>query len=334
MEQLSIRLTLINATREYYKNNSAKIKIGNTLTEAFITTKGLRQGCCLSPTLFKIYLDRALQGWTNKCKNMGLRVGDEILYSLYFADDQVVVAEDEDDLGYMIRKLQEEYEKAGLTMNMSKCEYLLVGSNKCDNLPLESGIIKGVDQCKYLGVVLNKQANSNDEIRERITKGRKAIGALNSLLWEKEIRRETKKRIYKSIVESVMIYGAEVWDVSKKNKQKLLATEMDFLRRSCRKSRLERVRNTEIREMMDKEQTVADEIERRQLVWFGHAKRMENRWPKRVLEWIPPERRKRGRPRRSWRDDIKEAMDARNLEEETCYDRRNWKLGTERRRQP
>lgn len=33
-------------------------------------------------------------------------------------------------------------------------------------------------------------------------------------------------------------------------------------------------------------------------------------WAKRVLEWVPVERRKRGRPRRSWRDEI-DTMEAR-----------------------
>jgi hypothetical protein len=35
------------------------------------------------------------------------------------------------------------------------------------------------------------------------------------------------------------------------------------------------------------------------------------RWPRNVLEWVPQERRERGRPRRGWREDTKEAMEAR-----------------------
>lgn len=37
--------------------------------------------------------------------------------TLYFADDQVVMAEDEDDLNYMVRKLKE-YTVNGLRMNI------------------------------------------------------------------------------------------------------------------------------------------------------------------------------------------------------------------------
>ena len=41
-----------------------------------------------------------------------------------------------------------------------------------------------------------------------------------------------------------------------------------------------------------------DIIERKMLQWYGHVKRMQDeRLPKLIMEWIPGERRKRGRPR-------------------------------------
>lgn len=300
------------------------------------TTKGLRQGCSLSPTLFKIYLDKALTKWTSKIREMGLQIGDEKLFSLYFADDQMVIAEDQDDLNYMIRKLQEEYEAAGLTINMEKSEYMIVGNEYHEDLVLDNTRrIKGVTTCKYLGIILNNQGSSKDEIKERINKGRKTIRTLNSILWDKTITKENKKRIYTSIVQSIITYGAETWDMTKKNRNKLMTTEMDYLRRSCRTSRIERVRNDTIRENMNMDTNIIEVVEKKQLKWFGHTKRMKNtRWPRRILEWIPAERRKRGRPRRSWRDDIDEAMKTRQLEEDMCYDRREWRLGTEKRRRP
>jgi hypothetical protein len=49
------------------------------------------------------------------------------------------------------------------------------------------------------------------------------------------------------MVQSVVFYGSEVWDLRQKNVGKLLATEMDGLRRICRKARLDRVKNKDIR---------------------------------------------------------------------------------------
>nr|CAI5860317.1 unnamed protein product [Callosobruchus analis] len=140
--------------------------------------------------------------------------------------------------------------------------------------------------------------------------------------------------MYSSLVQSVTLYGSELWDVTKASKNKLMATEMDFLRRSCGRSRLERVRNDDIRIQMHMERHIHEDIEKRQLTWFGHVKRMNaDRWPRKVLEWTRLERRKRGRPRRSWRDDINQAMTARTLAEDEVFDRKRWKLGTERRQQ-
>jgi hypothetical protein len=72
---------------------------------------------------------------------------------------------------------------------------------------------------------------------------------------------------------------------------------------------LERVPNEEIRRIMQAEETVLDRIEARKLRWFGHVMRIpEERWPAIFHSWIPWGRRKRGRPRRSWRDGITEAI--------------------------
>ena len=74
---------------------------------------------------------------------------------------------------------------------------------------------------------------------------------------------------------------------------------MDVLRRSARKSRIERIKNEHIKEIMGvKGKTgIIDIIERKRLQWYGHVKRMqEERLPKLIMELIPGERRKRGRP--------------------------------------
>ena len=42
---------------------------------------------------------------------------------------------------------------------------------------------------------------------------------------------------------------------------------------------------------------IIDIIERKRLQWYGHVKRMQDeRLPKLIMELIPGERRKRGRP--------------------------------------
>jgi len=47
----------------------------------------------------------------------------------------------------------------------------------------------------------------------------------------------------------------------------------------------------------------------------------EGRWPKEVMKWRPQERRKRGRPKHSWVEGIRELKGEKSLMEEDWNDR-------------
>ena len=58
---------------------------------------------------------------------MGIPLENTTLYILQFTDDQVVLADDKEDLEYMTRKLKETYEKWGLDMNWNKQNTYVLG---------------------------------------------------------------------------------------------------------------------------------------------------------------------------------------------------------------
>jgi hypothetical protein len=62
------------------------------------------------------------------------------------------------------------------------------------------------------------------------------IFLLNSVLWSKNILQKSKKLMYQALVQSILLYGAETRTRNTQQANKLLATEMDFWRRSARKS--------------------------------------------------------------------------------------------------
>jgi hypothetical protein len=69
-----------SSSKNLYNGSVSKIKIGNKLSDGFPVTNMLRQGCCISPTLFNIYLEQALGVWKTKCMNMGIPTGDNTIY--------------------------------------------------------------------------------------------------------------------------------------------------------------------------------------------------------------------------------------------------------------
>ncbi|KAL3267366.1 hypothetical protein HHI36_011497, partial [Cryptolaemus montrouzieri] len=68
---------------------------------------------------------------------------------------------------------------------------------------------------------------------------------------------------------------------------------------------------------------IIDTIENKRLSWYGHLQRLEEyRLPKKIFKWMPPKRRKRGRPPLNWKKDVENAIRARGLEEGDYADRK------------
>jgi len=99
--------------------------------------------------------------------------------------------------------------------------------------------------------------------------------------------------IYSSVVKSVLMYGAETWSLYEDERRRVNATEMDALRLSARISKLDRKTSECIRGKMSAQDTILDEITRKQLIRYGHVERMDpTRLPKIMISWKPEGRKK------------------------------------------
>ena len=70
---------------------------------------------------------------------------------------------------------------------------------------------------------------------------------------------------------------------------------------------MERKKNERIKEIMGAKGKpgIIDVIEKKRLQWYGHVRRMpEERILKLIMDWIPRERRKRERPRKTWMEGV------------------------------
>ena len=72
-------------------------------------------------------------------------------------------------------------------------------------------------------------------------------------------------------------------------------------------------------------ETVEEEVQRREFIWYGHVKRMdEKRIPKMTMQYKTTEKRKRGRPR-TWFQGIRNSMEKRGIDEEWSQDKNRWR---------
>ena len=110
----------------------ATVRTGPGTTDWFQIGKGVRQGCILSPCLFNLHAEYIM-------RNVGLKeaqarikiarrnINNLILIYMRYADDITLMAENEEELKSLLRKVKEESEKSGLKLNIQKTKIMASG---------------------------------------------------------------------------------------------------------------------------------------------------------------------------------------------------------------
>ena len=70
--------------------------------------------------------------------------------------------------------------------------------------------IKPSTECTYFGTKIDQTGDNTTEMKHRINQTQKAI---NFIWWHKDITKNRKIYIYQTIIQSILMYGAEVWQI-------------------------------------------------------------------------------------------------------------------------
>ena len=134
-------------------------------------------------------------------------------------------------------------------------------------------------------------------------------GELKSVLSNRGFGIKAKKCLYEGVIAPTALYGSEVWGMRSAEKMKFNILEMKCLRSLVGVSRIDRVRDEEVRSRAGIERELASREDQRVLRWFWHIERMdEHRMARRVLMAVVSGGRVRVRPRLSWMDGVKVAL--------------------------
>lgn len=66
----------VNLVKLIYKSNTCRIKKGYKISEEFIPSKRYFQRCCISPALFKIYMDVGVKRMDKKVRKNGCSINE------------------------------------------------------------------------------------------------------------------------------------------------------------------------------------------------------------------------------------------------------------------
>ena len=190
---------------------------------------------------------------------------------------------------------------------LGKTKVMMINRSGGDcKVTIDGQDIAEVQKLKYLGVMLNKSRNCDDEIEQRIGVASKVVEALRKLVLDrKELKKSTKMRVYNAMVLRTMLYECETWTLQKRHEGKLQALEMRYLRRVEGVTQVDRVRNEDVRQAL-RQAAVLDVVKAKQTAWNEKLEQMDDdRLVKRVYEEDVLGKRLRGRPRKRWHENFK-----------------------------
>ena len=115
--------------------------------------------------------------------------------------------------------------------------------------------------------------------------------------------------IHNAILIPTLLYGSESWVCQKKHESMINAVEMRSLRRICRVTLADRIRNEIIRARVGLQVSVVERMKKGMLRWFGHLNRMsEERLTNQIYKANVVGTRSRGRPRKTYHQQIESIL--------------------------
>lgn len=209
MKKLNIPTYIILAIEEIYRSTPYTCS-----SHTFLTTTGLRQGCPLSPLLFAIYisdLELVLRNW----QSGGVRIGQTVVRSLAYADDLVLMAHTPGELRDMLGCLRRYADSRDLIISCEKSKVMrfgLGGRKSTQRWPCGESYLEEVDSFKYLGFVFQCSGKYTKHVSALASVGKKQTSSVWSLAEHKFPNNFiVRKQMYTSLVESTMMYGAELF---------------------------------------------------------------------------------------------------------------------------
>ena len=319
---------LINLIKSMYKDSGGQILHKGKLTDFFAIVTGVRQGCLISPFLFLLAIDWILTRSTGDNTGIQWTLNSQ-LDDLDYADDLALLSHTRAQMQTKTDKLCENSAMVGLQVNIAKTKVMKSNTTSTEPIQIGNTQLEEVGKFVYLGSTVTQTGGTDEDVKARIYKARHTFANLHKVWSSKNIRVNTKLKIFNSNVKSILLYGSETWFLTKKLESKLQTFINKCLRRILNIFWPEVISNQSLWERT-KQPRISQQIKQRKFRWLGHTLRKDNdSIAKYALKWNPQGKRKRGRPKTTWRRQLTKELEALRLTlrgaESLAQDRRAWR---------
>ena len=116
---MGIPAHLTSLLRNLYVGQEATVRTRYGTTDWFKIGKGVCQGC-----IFNLYTEYIMRKAGLKEAQAGIKIARRNINNLRYTDDTTLMAESEEELKSLLRKVKEESEKPGLKHNIQKTKIM------------------------------------------------------------------------------------------------------------------------------------------------------------------------------------------------------------------
>ena len=162
----------------------------------------------------------------------GIKIAGRNINNFRYPDDTTLMAESEEELKSLLRKVKEESEKVGLKLSIQKTK--IMASGPITSWQIEGETVETVTDFILGGCKITEDGDCSHEIKRHLLLGRKAMTNLDSILKGRDVILPTKIHLVKAMVFPVVMYGCESWTIKKAECQRNDAFELWCWRRLLR----------------------------------------------------------------------------------------------------
>ena len=227
-----------------YDKAKSCVKTDGRTSALFSCNTGVRQGENLSPILFSIFLndfERHISKYYDGLSDVSDAAkeclsDDDVeyfvrLYALLYADDTIVMAENETELQKGLSAVYSYCTDWNLQVNTDKTKVVIFSNGKVTKYPtflFGHSKVDVVEDYVYLGVLFHRTGSFQKAIMKQIKQATKSFHTLMTKVRYLHLPVDLTLELFQQLVVPVLLYGSEVWGASN-------IEQIDVFQRKCLK---------------------------------------------------------------------------------------------------